>query len=174
MKASDLFNAQIMDLPGTPEQNPLLQEWIFEEAELTDIRIDALHCTVGVLFEIRTSWLPHDLGDGTLNCGLMMLRNTTGVDWSAAPTGRPNPHVWAVNSCVVGFSPGQISLNFPLGIIGGMDLRLSAQSVEFHVGKQRDLPAQRPSYVDHIDVTGLVPGWDLDFTPTNGWYLEAP
>ena len=58
MKLSDLFLAADTGLPGKPEHNPLTTGWIFEDAQLLDVRIDVLHSTVGALFEIRTSYLP--------------------------------------------------------------------------------------------------------------------
>jgi hypothetical protein len=80
MKLSDLFLHQVLDLPGKPEHNPLTIGWIFEDAQLLDVRIDVLHSSAGALFEVRSSYLPVELNIESLNCGVMMFRKTTGGD----------------------------------------------------------------------------------------------
>lgn len=169
MKLSDLFLRQILDLPGKPEHNPLTTGWIFEEAQLLDVRIDVLHSTVGALFEIRTTYLPAEIDIVSLNCGVMMFRKTTEVTWTNAhPRDRPNPQVWSVAECHIETSATGVEVS-PLGGINGMDLLIKAQSVEFYAGRLPTLPADIPSYPEHIDVTGLVPAWEMDFAPTNVW-----
>ncbi|KSU70412.1 hypothetical protein GA0061083_3876 [Pseudarthrobacter enclensis] len=171
MKLSDLFLHQILGLPGNPEHNPLTIGWIFEDAQLLDVRIDVLHSTVGALFEVRSSYLPGELNIDSLNCGVMMFRKTTGVTWATtSPRERPNPQVWEVAECHIEQTASGVEAK-PLGGNYGMDLIINAESVEFYAGRLPALPDGIPSYPDHIDVTGLVPGWEMDFSPTNVWTL---
>jgi len=170
MKLSDLFLHQILDLPGKPEHNPLTIGWIFEDAQLLDVRIDVLHSSAGALFEVRSSYLPVELNIESLNCGVMMFRKTTEVTWTNAESDRPSPQVWEVGECHIEQSASGVEAN-PLGGNYGMDLIIKAESVEFYAGRLPALPDGIPSYPDHMDVTGLVPGWDMDFSPTNVWTL---
>lgn len=171
MKLSDLFLHQILGLPGEPEHNPLTIGWIFEDAQLLDVRIDVLHSAVGVLFEIRSSYLPGELDIQSLNCGVMIFRKTSAVTWTNSdPKDRPNPQVWPLNECQIEQLPTGVKAH-PIGEINGMDLIANAESVEFYAGRLPALPDDIPSYPDHLDVTGLVPGWDMDFSPTNVWTL---
>lgn len=169
MKLSDLFIRQILDLPGKPEHNPLITGWIFEDAQLLDVRVDVLHSAVGVLFEIRSSYLPDELNIASLNCGVMMFRKTTEVTWTSADP-KDRPYVWPVNECHIEQSASGVEAK-PLGTIIGMELMIRAESVEFYAGRLPALPDGIPSYPDYIDVTGLVPGWEMDFFPTNVWTL---
>lgn len=144
---------------------------MFEDAQLLDIRVDVLLSTVGMLFEVRTCYLPSELDIVSLNCGVMMLRNATRLDWAmVGDSHRPNRQVWPVDECRIKVSDTGINV-YPLGSINGMDLNLKAGSVEFYVGRLPALPADIPSYPDHVDVTGLVPGWEMEFSPTNVWTL---
>jgi hypothetical protein len=169
MKLSDLFLRQVMDLPGKPEHNPLTTGWIFEDAQLLDVRLDVLHSAIGILFEIRTSYLPSELDILSLNCGVMMFRKAREMKWAAADP-KDRPQVWPVNECRIDVSDTGVE-GHPIGSINGMDLLVKAESVEFYAGRLPALPADIPSYVDHVDVTGLVPGWEMDFSPTNVWAL---
>lgn len=143
--------------------------WIFEEAQLLDVRIDVLHSTVGALFEIRTTYLPAEIDVVSLNCGVMMFRKTTEVTWTDThQRDRPNPQVWSAAECHIETSATGVEVS-PLGGINGMDLLIKAQSVEFYAGRLPNLPADIPSHPDHMDVRGLVPAWEMDFAPTNVW-----
>lgn len=170
MKLSALFLQQILDLPGKPEHNPLTTDWIFVDAQLLDVRIDVLHSTVGALFEIRSSYLPTELDIVSLNCGVMMFRKTTEVIWKIPDKDSPTPAVWPVGDCHIEQSGIGVEAR-PLGKINAMDLLIKAESVEFYAGRLPALPEDIPSYVDHMDVTGLVPGWEMEFSPTNVWTL---
>jgi hypothetical protein len=60
-----------------------------------------------------------------------------------------------------------------MGVIKGMTLQLAALKAEFYAGVLPTLTEGIPDYPEHEDVTGLVAGWDMDFVPTFGWYVDA-
>jgi hypothetical protein len=173
MKLTDLFIRPLPDFRDSDDFNPFLAEEGFDEAQLIDIRIDALHCTVGMLYEMRPSTMQYNMEDLSVEAGVLILRESTGVEWKAVPTGRPNPHSWAVMSSSHAIHGHQLELVLELGLIGGMDFRATAAAAEFYVGRMPALPDEIPSYPDHVDVSGLVPGWDMEFFPTHGWHIGA-
>jgi hypothetical protein len=173
MKLIDLFHQDVPGLPGKDDESPLFVEEVFEDAQLLDVRIHALHSVVGILFELRTGNLPRYVEDESINCGVLMLRRATAVAWQGELTDWTGPAPWPVCSVLSNIHNGRYELSLDMGVIKGMTLQLAALKAEFYAGVLPTLTEGIPDYTEHEDVTGLVPGWDMDFIPVLGWYVDA-
>ena len=173
MKLIDLFHQDIPGLPGKAEENPFFVEEVFEDAQILDVRIDALRLVVGVLFELRSGVLPMYVGDESINCGALILRRATDLHWWSALTEDDDNYAWPVHTVLARIEGGCFKLGLQMGVIEGMRLNLTALKAEFYAGIIPMLTDGIPSYTDHKNVTGLVAGWDMEFVPMLGWYVDA-
>ncbi|WP_045731952.1 hypothetical protein [Pseudarthrobacter chlorophenolicus] len=173
MKLIDLFHQDVPGLPGKADENPFFVEEAFEEAQILDVRVDALRLVIGVLFELRSGILPMYVGDESINCGALILRRATDLHWTSDLTAKEGNYAWPVYRVLTQLDGGRLELGLEMGVIEGMRLNLSALKAEFYAGVIPALANDVPDYPEHKNVTGLVAGWDMEFVPTLGWYVDA-
>lgn len=173
MKLIDLFHDDVPGLLGKAEENPFFVEEVFEDAQILDVRIDALRLVVGVLFELRSGTLPMYVGDESINCGALILRRATDLHWTSDLTAKEGNYAWPVYAVRARHKGGRFELGLEMGVIKGMKLNLGALKAEFYAGIVPALAEYVQDYSEHQDVTGLVGGWDMDFVPVLGWYVDA-
>jgi hypothetical protein len=126
MKLIDLFHQDVPGLPGKDDESPLFAEEFFEDAQLLDVRIYALHSVVGILFELRTGNLPWYVDDKSINCGVLMLRRATAVAWQGELTDWTGPTPWPVFSVLSNIHNGRYELSLEMGVFKNMTLQLAA------------------------------------------------
>ena len=173
MKLIDLFHDDVPGLPGKAEENPFFVEEVFEDAQILDVRVDALRLVVGVLFELRSGTLPMYVGDESINCGALILRRATDLRWTSDLTAKEGNYAWPVYRVLTQLEGGRFELGLEMGVIEGMTLNFTALKAEFYAGVIPTLTDGIPDYTEHKNVTGLVAGWGMDFVPTLGWYVDA-
>jgi hypothetical protein len=114
------------------------------------------------------------VGDESINCGALILRRATDLHWTSDFTAKEGNYAWPVYAVRARqHEGGRFELGLEMGVIDGMKLNLAALKAEFYAGSIPALAEDVPDYPEHKDVTGLVAGWDMDFVPTLGWYVDA-
>jgi hypothetical protein len=149
-----------------PEMDPLTEADALQEAQLLDLRFDALRSTVGLLFELRVALQLREA-----NTGVLVARGVRELSWTAEqhPTGRT---AWVV----LGSSPEAEERLFRLNLLmrpkGG--LRLRAESAAFFAGDVAGLD-QIPDYGedDEETVRANLAGWRSEFVPMRAVFLDA-
>jgi hypothetical protein len=148
-----------------PEMDPLTEEGALQEAQLVDIRFDALRSTVGLLFELRLALQLREA-----NTGVLVARGVRELSWTAGPrsTGRT---AWVVGGSIPHNEDRLFGLK--LGMWPDAQLALRAESAAFFAG---DVPGLDPipNYVDDDEATirAHLAGWRSEFVPIHAVFLD--
>lgn len=150
-----------------PEMDPLTEEDALQEAQILELRLDAVRSRVGVLFELRTAL---QLREG--NTGVLVANGVRSIAWEAAPRATRRT-AWNV----VGSVPNNVHglLDLVLSMWPEGRLHLIAEDAAFFVGNVPDLQDAPPSYVESDDDTlhfGIA-GWGSAFVPVHAVFLNA-
>jgi hypothetical protein len=139
--------------------DPLRHADALQEAQLLDVRVEALSSRIGMLFELRTAM---NLAEG--NTGLLVARAVHEFTW-AAEARATDKTAWNV----IGSEPRVVDGKFVLELYFFPNARVSlvAEKVEFHVGDVDGLSEQLPDYGEDDDATirANLPGWRSSFSP---------
>lgn len=149
-----------------PEMDPLTESGALQEAQLLDVRVQALTSTVALLFDLRTA-----LQLRTGNTALLVAHAVREFEWSAEPRSSSRT-AWNV----VASEPTSVERLFRLQLSFVPDalLRLVAASAEFYVGDVIGLDERPPNYVSDDDAmirSGLA-GWTSLFVPVHAVFLD--
>jgi hypothetical protein len=156
MKAIHLVTKDVgmVSIDAPPDSDPLTVEDALQEAQLIDVRFEAIESRIALLFDLRMA-LQLRLG----NAGVLVLRDVETLMWSqeARPTSRT---AWNV----VGSSPSVdgATLDLKLYFAPNAELRAIAHGwAEFYELEMPDLPATPPDYMREDDSTieAGIPGW---------------
>ncbi|MCU1471784.1 MAG: hypothetical protein JWQ39_2933 [Glaciihabitans sp.] len=135
-----------------PAANPLTDRNALQEAQLLDVRFDALRSTIALIFELRVS-LQFDEG----NTGVLIARAVRDIDWkvSKSPSTRT---AWNVVSSSV--TQRGDAFEFRLGTWPDALMSLTASNLEFYVGEVPELD-RIPNYVNDSEeeLTQQLAGW---------------
>lgn len=153
------------EFASQPEMDPLTEDDALQEAQLLDVRFDALRSTVGLLFELRVALQLREA-----NTGLLVVRGVRALSWTAASRMTPRTS-WAVLSS----RPEAREGLFTFGLATWPEARLALQgeSAAFFAGDVRGL--QRiPDYVsdDEPTIRANLASWDVDFEPVHAVFLD--
>lgn len=135
-----------------PDVNPLTDEDALQEAQLLDVRFDAVRSSVGLLFELRNA-----LQIRTANTGVLVAQEVTRLSWSA----RPRPTVRTAWS-IIDSSPKHEDQVFDLRLtmFPSAQLELAARNASFYIGDVQGIGDAPPDYGDKEDVIRVgLPGW---------------
>lgn len=126
------------------ESDPFTEEDALDEAQVLDVRVDAVNGLVGVLLELR---LAMGFTDG--DTALLVLRDVESFSWRAEPAaGR---RVREVSGVAVDRSGGRVRLSLELG--RGQALTCAGSSAQFYVLEVEGLDEAPPDYTgDDEDV----------------------
>lgn len=151
-----------------PEMDPLTDEDALQEAQLLDVRFDAMRSTLGLLFELRTA-----LQFREANTGVLVARGVRELAWSAGPRSTSRT-AWTVGGSVASNVGKLFSLHLGLWPVPGAQLRLSAESAAFFCG---DVPglACIPDYGsdDEEQIRANVAAWNSEFVPARAAFRDA-
>lgn len=151
----------VRQFAGEPEMDPFREEGALLEAQLLDIRFDALRSTLGLLFELR---LALQLRKG--NTGVLIAHDVRKCSWSAqaSATGRT---AWTVVGSLARVENQLLRLTLSILPIAGLEL--VASRAAFYVGDVPALGATPPDYVqdDERLVQAGLANWRSSFVPVN-------
>lgn len=148
-----------------PEMDPLTEGGALQEAQLLDVRFDALRSTAGLLFELRTALQLREA-----NTGVLVARGVRELAWSLGGYSPRPRQAWAVLSSVVG-TENRLFKTRLSGIYEQLDL--VAESAAFFAG---DVPGLEriPDYVsdDEATVRANLANWRSKFVPVRAVFLD--
>lgn len=153
------------DFASQPEMDPLTEGDALQEAQLLDVRLDALRSTVGLLFELRLALQLREA-----NAGLLVARGVRELSWTAGARSTAKT-AWTVG----GSTPRNENWLFglQLGLWPNARLDLRAESAAFFAGDVPDLD-RIPNYLedDEATVRTQLAGWRSEFVPVHAVFLD--
>jgi hypothetical protein len=170
MKIADLLllDTALRKCPLLTEVNPLTEDDVLQEAQVLDVRFDALSGVVGVLFELRQA-----LQLQGSNTGVLIARGVRELTWTGSR--RPAPlTAWSIGSSVPS-SPDQLfGLSLVMWPHPGAKLTLIAESAAFVVGDVLGLPEAPPDYTEgnRDAIASHIAGWNSLFEPVAAAFLD--
>lgn len=148
-----------------PEMDPLTEDDALMEAQVLDVRFDALRSRVAVLFELR---LALQLREG--NTGLLIADGVTAFAWDSAPR-KTARTAWNVVGSVGRATGGSFEMR--LGMLPQGDLLLRARSAAFYSG---DVPGlvEIADYgeASEPELYAKLARWESDFFPSHAVFLD--
>ncbi|WP_370614484.1 hypothetical protein [Mumia sp. Pv 4-285] len=165
----DLMGADVRPPKNTerPEVDPLVDADAMEEAQLLDVRIDALRRTVGLLFELRVAMnLRHS------DVAVVIAHGVR--DFAFEPhRWYPKLTAWSVGIWTPSASNEYFNLEF--GMDPDADCRLVADRACFYGVEVPGLPANPPDYTTYDDdlIRSGLPSWQSQFTLVNATTFEG-
>jgi hypothetical protein len=150
MKPADLLASP--PLAAVPVVNPLSGADLFQEAQLLDMRFDALRMTAGLLLEQRIALQLREA-----NTGVLIGRGVTSIEWSARPRSTPLTAWNVVASSIVG---GDEIVELRLGLFPEAELVICAERIEFY-DCEVDGIGGIPDYGDDtVSIHASLASWD--------------
>lgn len=150
-----------------PEMDPLTEDDALQEAQLLDVRFDALRSTAGLLFELRTALQLREA-----NTGVLILRGVRRLQWTSGPR-ETERTAWTVGGSVVTSTDRLFGLELGLWPAPGAQLTFSADGAEFFAG---DVPGldRIPDYLDDDELTirSQLASWQSEFEPVSAVFLD--
>ncbi len=154
-------------LAAQPEMDPLTEDGALQEAQLLDVRFDALRSTVGLLFELRMALQLREA-----NTGVLVARGVRELSWSTGGRSPAPRFAWVVAGSTVGTANRLFELRLT-GLRPGAGLGLVAESAAFFAG---DVPGldRIPDYIedDEATIRAQLAGWHSAFTPVHAVFLD--
>ena len=141
-----------------PESNPIAEENALQEAQLLDLRFDALHSSAGLLFELRTA-----IQLQAANTGVLVANKLSEITWSAEERSTERT-AWNV----IGSAPSCVDGRFTLNLLmyPSARLRLIAKSAAFSVVDVLGLGDAPPDYSgDDERIRNGLATWNSYFEP---------
>jgi hypothetical protein len=158
-------DAELRRFSARPEMDPLTEDDALQEAQLLDVRIDALRTTVGLLFELRVATQLREA-----NTGVLVAHGLRKISWSVSP--RPTARTaWNVIASTPRCADRLFGLS--LGFWPEGRLELSAERAAFFVGDVASIGAAPPDYGgDESTIQAGLAGWRSTFTPVHAVFLD--
>lgn len=151
-----------------PEMDPLSEEDALQEAQLLDVRFDALGSTLGLLFELRLA-----LQLRKANTGVLVARGVRELSWTAGPRSTAKT-AWTVGGSIPRNEDGLFGLELGMWPTPGAQFKLVAETASFFAG---DVPGldRIPDYLGDDDATirAQLASWHSDFVPVHAVFLDA-
>ena len=151
-----------------PEMDPLTEDDALQEAQLLDVRCDALRSTVGLLFELR---LALELREG--NTGVLVAHGVRELSWTAGPR-TTDMTAWPVGGSVVRHENRLLQWELGMWPPPGAQLKLVAESAAFFSGDVPGLDETPPDYGqdDEATIRANLAGWYSAFVPLHAVFLD--
>jgi hypothetical protein len=156
-------------LGAMPEMDPLTEVDALQEAQVLDVRFDALTLTVGLLFELRMALQLREA-----NTGVLVARGVRELSWSG-PGRAQGLTAWTVGGSVPRPDQGLFRLELGMWPVPGAQLNLLAESAAFFAVDVPGLSEAPPDYtdLDRLGVSAELAGWDSPFEPVHAVFLDA-
>lgn len=150
-----------------PEMDPLTEDDALQEAQLLDVRFDALRSTAGLLFELRTALQLREA-----NTGVLIARGVRALTWTSGPR-ETKRTAWTVGGSVITSTDRLFGLELGLWPAPGAQVTMSAESAAFFLG---DVPGldRIPDYLDDDELTirAQLASWHSEFEPVSAVFLD--
>lgn len=170
MKIQDLLlpDPGLRAYAAHPEMDPLTEEDALQEAQLLDVRFDALTLTVGLLFELRLALQLREA-----NTGVLIARGVREVSWSS---GRRETDLtaWTIGGSVPRYHDRLFGLYLGMWPTPGAQFNLLAEGAAFFAGNVPGLREVPPDYAEHrrAQVDSELASWDSPFVPVHAVFLD--
>jgi len=152
-----------------PDVDALTGEDALQDAQVLDVRLNALTGVAGVLFELRQSL--HIEGADT---GVLVCFGTRDLAWSGAA--RPTElTAWSVGGSVPSTRGTLFSITMSMWPEPGASLSLTAVSAAFIVGQVPGLASAPPDYTAHdrTTIAADIATWSSTFEPTGANVFDS-
>ncbi len=171
LKINDLL-AMAPSLRGFPtmlEMNPMIEDDALQEAQILDVRFDALAGVMGVIFELRQALQLRDA-----NTGVLVTRGVRELTWSG-PARDTALTAWSVGSSIPHANERLFTLNLVMWPYPGARLSVMAESAAFFIGDVVGLSEAPPDYSgrDRVSVAGGVATWESQFELVGVSFLDS-
>lgn len=171
MKIEDLLVHGVALRAGAPlpGMDPLTEDDALQEAQVLDVRLDALAGVVGILFELRQALQLREA-----NTGVLIARGVRRLTWSG-PSRDTALTAWSVGSSAPRTQDRLFELTLVMWPHPGAQLGFTAESAAFFIGDVSALSETPPDYSkgDSVNVRGEVARWDSSFTPVCAVFRDA-
>lgn len=149
-----------------PEMNPLTENDVLQEAQLLDVRLDALRSTAGLLFDLRGALQLREA-----NTGVLIVRGVGNLTWSSGTRGTGRT-AWTVDGSIVTSTDRLFGLELGLWPAPAAELTLAAESAGFFVGEVPGLD-RIPDYVedDELTIHTQLASWQSEFELVSAAFL---
>lgn len=144
-----------------PEVAPLEEDHALQEAQLIDVRFDAVTRRAALLFDLRVALQLREA-----DTGVLVIREVEGLSWSA-PRQLGDLIAWSVGSSVARSLGGLFELSLSMWPHPGSDVVVRGAGAFFVSGDAVGIGQIPPDYTinDRESVRGRIPGWDSEFAP---------
>jgi hypothetical protein len=170
MRLQDLLlpSPGLRALGAQPEMDPLSEVDALQEAQLLDVRFDALTLTVGLLLELRMALQLREA-----NTGVLSVRGVRQLSWSG-PSRATDLTAWSIGSSVPLAEDGAFTLTLNMWPAPGAQFTVVADSAAFFAGDVPGLDEVPPDYgaLDRVTVRERLAGWDSEFVPVHAVFLD--
>lgn len=149
-----------------PEMDPLTEDDALQEAQLLDVRFDALRSTAALLFELRLALQLREA-----NTAVLLAHGVRKLSWTAESRSTART-AWNVLGSTPSTTDGVFSL--ALLIWPRAQLRLSAIRAAFVAGDVPGLDGPPPDYTsdDEATIQAGLAGWRSVFSPIHAVFLD--
>jgi hypothetical protein len=155
-------------LAAQPEADLLTERDALQEADIVDVRLDAGHARLEVLFDLRQALQFRDA-----DTAVLVVTGLERFEWAGQAPATDHRMAHPVMSSMPAHADGRIRLLFEC--LPDVQISIDAASAEFFVGSIPGLPEAPPNFVDDDEVTIStgMPGWSSEFD--GGWatFLDA-
>lgn len=155
-------------LGAQPEMDPLTEADALQEAQLLDVRFDALTLTVGLLLELRMALQLREA-----NTGVLSVRGVRRLSWSG-PSRATDLTAWSIGSSVPLAEDGAFTLTLSMWPAPGAQFTVVAESAAFFAVDVPGLDEVPPDYgaLDGVTVREGLASWDSEFVPVHAVFLD--
>ncbi len=160
-----LFATELRRHDGHPEMDPLTEADALQEAQLLDLRFDALRSSIGLIFDLRSALQLREA-----NTGILIAHGVHKFDWST-DAGFTNATTWTVIGSTPRCEDRVISLD--LAMVPHASLSLIAQAAGFYVVDVPGLDDAPPDYgADDSMIRAGLAGWHSTFSPVQSVFVD--
>lgn len=150
----------------SPETDPLTEQDALQEGQLIDMRFDAVHSRLGVIFELRNAL---QLLQG--NTGVLIAHGVRNLTWMAEPR-MTYRTAWSSVGSLPHCENGIFLLDLPLSLAARF--ALVATEVAFYIGDVADIPGAHPDYTeDDATVKAGIAAWNSRFEVKSFPFIDA-
>jgi hypothetical protein len=170
MRIDDLLSPSLalVRYASLPEVDPLIEEDALQEAQVLDVRFDALSGVVGILFELRQALQLREASTGVL-----VAHGVRELKWSG-PSRSGTLTAWSVGSSRPRVDGRAFELILSMWPPPGSRLSLTAENAMFFTG---DVPGLSEAPTDYTarsreSIGNGVAGWCSSFEPISAVFLD--